>query len=175
MSAAKLLDRTLLAGGVAALVGAWAVLLQGQGAPPTPVAEALGLSAAAPAPDGALQVALLFQVADCSGSVEALGAWSQVHASRRATVTGYVLDAPESGETPEQLLRGAGLEFPLRRGERRELAALLPALGYASTPLVLVLDGEGRVRIAAPARELSPAAAFALLRPGAAAPAGRAP
>jgi hypothetical protein len=165
----KLLDRLLLAGGVAAIAGAWAVLLQGQTRPPPPVAEALSLHGGTQVQDSAVQVAVVFQLADCSGSIEELAAWSDVHAAGLAKVTGIVLDAPDTGETPEQMLRGAGLEFPLRRESRNDLAGVLPVLGYAQTPVVIVLDRDRRVRVVAPARELTPAAALAL----AGAPAGR--
>lgn len=104
-------------------------------------------------------VVLLLNPQDCASRVEALTAWNALHQSGRARVLGLVSGARPDAEVLETIRDGAGMRFPLQSIAHNRMVAALRGLNYSSTPVALVLDSRGRLRMAVPLYEESADAA----------------
>ena len=118
---------------------------------PVPPVHAL----AAPAPGDAAgserpTVAILLHPRDCADRVEALTAWNDLHRSGKARVIGLVTEGTGVSGELDRISRGAGIGFPLRYVEARHFRQVLASMSYRATPLAVLLDGAGRVRLAVP-------------------------
>ncbi|HEU4457418.1 MAG TPA: hypothetical protein VFR81_30390 [Longimicrobium sp.] len=112
--------------------------------------------------EGTPVVAILLHPRDCADRVEALRAWNRIHRSGRARVVGLVAEGTGVSGELERIGRGAGLEFPLRYVEPRDFRQVLSSLNHRSTPLALLLDGGGQLRMAIPLEAGAPRAAVDL-------------
>jgi hypothetical protein len=95
-------------------------------------------------------VVLLLNPQDCADRIEALAAWNALHESGKARVVGLVSDVAGGPDALATIRQGAGLAFPLRPIAHRRMVSALLALNYTSTPVVLVMDPQDRLRMAVP-------------------------
>jgi hypothetical protein len=112
--------------------------------PQMPSMLAAGDSSSAPA------VAVVFRLEDCSGSIERLAAWGGLSDAGTARVYGFVVDPPGDDAEVRRILDGSGIRFPVLAAQDRYFPRVLGALGFERTPVVLLFDREGRVRMAMP-------------------------
>lgn len=96
--------------------------------------------------DGPLLL-LAFQLADCPDHTALLGGWEDLQRTGQVRVVGAVVDAHSDTLRAERTLRPLGLEFPLRFDLAAPLRTLLLRLGYGRTPVGLLFDAQGRLRL----------------------------
>lgn len=113
-----------------------------------PWAEVLDL--AGPADRSVPSVTLVFRMADCALAVRDIERWNVLSQQRRVRVRGVVLDLP-AGLPLIDLARHERIAFPLRRVRLRDVLPRLRALGIPYTPVSLILDRQGSVRLVLPA------------------------
>lgn len=89
---------------------------------------------------------------DCRTYAGLVEKWNELHREGQLRVRGVVLDGPEAGGPPEA--REASARVRPRFPVHPELAApaerLMLRLGFVRTPVALLLDAEGRPRLALP-------------------------
>jgi hypothetical protein len=95
-------------------------------------------------------VVLLLNPQDCADRIEMLTAWNPLHQSGRARVVGLVSDASPDPHALENIRSGVGTRFPLQSIAHDRMVSTLRGLNYASTPVAVVLDSKGRLRMAVP-------------------------
>lgn len=96
-----------------------------------------------------------------------LTAWNPLHQSGRVRVLGLVSDVSPDADALETIRSGVGTSFPLRPIAHDRMVAALRGLNYTSSPVALVLDSRGRLRMVVPlfeqnAAELTEAAILQL-------------
>jgi hypothetical protein len=142
--------RAFIAAGYVALAATLALVVLRPAEPVTPVhslaAPTVGAAADPPPP----VVAILLHPRDCADRVEALTAWNDIHRSGQARVVGLVAEGTGVSGELDRISRGAGISFPLRYVEARHFHPVLASLNYRTTPLAVLLDGAGRVRLTVP-------------------------
>jgi hypothetical protein len=95
-------------------------------------------------------VVLLLNPQDCADRIEMLTAWNPLHQSGRVRVLGLVSDVSPDPHPLENIRSGVGTRFPLQSIDHDRMVSTLRGLNYASTPVALVLDSSGRLRMAVP-------------------------
>lgn len=110
-----------------------------------PVAAAPGLVA-----DSAATLVVVLRPSDCGSYRPLMAAWGRLHREEVVRVVGAVVDGPGSPAARDSLERRLGAPFPLRfdAGDVAETLAL--RLGYAATPVSVLLDRTGRPRTVVP-------------------------
>lgn len=141
------LNRFFLVGGYVLLAATAALLLRAARAPGHATAPPPDLTAGDTA--GPL-VAVVFRLRDCGARIEQLTAWNPADGAAATRVVGYVTDPPRDGAEVTEVLSGSGIRFPVRRSGSEYFARLLPQLGYRKTPVAVVFDAAGQVRLAVP-------------------------
>ena len=111
-------------------------------------------AAAAPAPRKPV-VGIVFRPQDCASLIGALSYWNRPQRAGEVRVVGLLRDASGNDEVVDKIINGAGLEFPIRRVDRRSVRSIRSSLGYRGGSVVVVFDGYGQVRLTAPLQELS--------------------
>ena len=142
-------NRLWLIGGYACLLATAALGFRTLRAGPagTPPAPALIIAAdtvSTPA------VAVVFRLEDCSGSIDRLAAWGALSDEGAARVYGFVVEPPGNDAEVRSILDGSGIRFPVLAAEHGYFEAVMASLGFTQTPVALVFDREGRVRMAMP-------------------------
>lgn len=135
--------------GCLALTAAWALRVR-EAPVRDPWSAMSELVPGSAAPAAAPMVLLLLHPRDCAERIEALTAWNALHDSGRARVVGLVSDGAGASDALVAIGKGAGLEFPLRPISHRRMVAALRGLNYNSTPVLVVLDPQKRLRLAVP-------------------------
>ena len=108
------------------------------------------LDPAGPADRRVPSVTLVFRVADCALALRDIERWNALHRQGAVDVRGVVLDPPR--ELPlRHLARQERIAFPILTRRTREVVPRLRALGVPHTPVSLILDRQGRVRLVLPA------------------------
>jgi hypothetical protein len=136
------MENALMGLAVAVVLGCTAAMAAARGGP-TPISALAAAPAAAPAGSYALVV---FQIADCRSGMGFLRAF-QDQALRGLPVQGLMIGSADDVAYAERRLVNDGTPMDVRAADRR-LGRVLRQLGYDRTPLVLVLDADGRVRMA---------------------------
>lgn len=90
----------------------------------------------------------VFQPGDCPNHAALLGSWTELHKARRVRALAIGLGFPSDSASLEELARSAGLDFPFRSDLAAQAERLLFGLGYRRTPVTVLLDRMGRVRLA---------------------------
>ena len=112
-----------------------------------PWAEVGGTAARLPARPAIL---FLFRASDCALALRDLERWNALNRLGGVRVRGVVLDPP-AHLSLNDLARLERIGFPLRRARPRDVLPRLQALGVAVTPVSILLDRQGRVRLVLPA------------------------
>ncbi len=112
-----------------------------------PWAEVGGSAAHLPARPSIL---FLFRSSDCALAVRDIERWNALHRQGGVRVRGVVLDPP-AGPSLNDLARLEQIGFPLSRARPRDVLPRLQALGMPLTPVSILLDRQGRVRLVVPA------------------------
>ncbi|MFQ5680232.1 MAG: TlpA family protein disulfide reductase [Gemmatimonadota bacterium] len=99
-------------------------------------------------PGGTLLFA--FQPGDCPSRRQLIRRWNALHESGELPVLGVGLHFPKEADRRERILRSAGIRFPVRFDVAGRVERLILRLGYARTPVSLLLDRNGRPRLAVP-------------------------
>jgi hypothetical protein len=108
------------------------------------------LAGGPPARGNGYRVLLVFQVRDCESPRPWLRVFDEPGIRERVAVSGVVLGGGvKEGEAAERI-EAVYRRIPLRAAGRAG-ARTLWWLGYRSTPYVIILDSDGRVRLATPA------------------------
>lgn len=101
-------------------------------------------------PDGAPKtptIVIVFQAADCAAAREDLLAWND----RDVRVHGVVVGAVPDGPRGLALVIGdAGLTFPVSPRTGGWWEGTLRSMGYERTPILMAIDGTGRLREVGP-------------------------
>lgn len=94
---------------------------------------------------------LVFQARDCPSHGALLQVVSALN--QRGAVHGVAvgLDFPKDTSAARRLAEEAGLTLPFRSDLAPAAERLILGLGFRQTPVTLLLDGDGRVRLALPA------------------------
>lgn len=92
----------------------------------------------------------LYQRADCARHAGLQRRWADLGASGLVSVVGVPLDSPPPGASRSGRTPGPRPSFPVRTDLRRSGARLARRLGFATTPVTILLDGRGRPRLALP-------------------------
>jgi hypothetical protein len=95
-------------------------------------------------------VVLLLNPQDCADRIEMLTAWNPLHQSGRVRVLGLVSDVSPNADALETIRTGVGTRFPLQPIAHDRMVAALRGLNYTSSPVALVLDSRGRLRMVIP-------------------------
>jgi hypothetical protein len=96
-------------------------------------------------------VAVVFRLEDCSGSIDRLAAWNELAERGEARVYGFVLDAAgQDAAAIRKALEGSGLRFAISPAPKGYFEQVIATDGFARTPLALVYDQAGRVRMVVP-------------------------
>jgi hypothetical protein len=95
-------------------------------------------------------VTLVFRMAECALALRDIERWNALHRQGAIDVRGVVLDPPR-GLPLNDLTRQERITFPILTGRTREVGPRLRALGVANTPVSLILDRQGSVRLVLPA------------------------
>jgi hypothetical protein len=90
-------------------------------------------------------VLLVFQPDDCEGNLQFTEYWNDLQARPGIEVRGQLIGAPASSRSRTELVRRAGIDFPVLFHTSRRLPAIAADAGHRSTPLALVVDANGRV------------------------------
>lgn len=98
------------------------------------------------AQDTTPRILLAFRLADCGTRISALRAWNGAKEAG-LDVRGVVLEVSEHNDTLARLLDGAGLEFPVAADREHRVAQALSAAGFHKTPVAIVIDPHGRMRL----------------------------
>lgn len=111
------------------------------------------LHAVLPAPESTtpFRAYIFFQPMDCSGNLEFLRVFARPKFRSSIAVTGMLSPGTAADQKAEAIRRFGDLTGSRAvLSSSREVAAALVALGYRTTPFVVVLDGQGHVRLATP-------------------------
>jgi hypothetical protein len=98
--------------------------------------------------DAVPALVIAFQRADCGSSTLSLAAWNDFAAQGIVPVAGLLVGA-ETQSAADSIAAEFDLRFPLSPDRRRRGERFLAGLGYQATPVVVALDGQGRMRYAA--------------------------
>lgn len=141
--------RTLLVGGLYVAGAMTLGVLVGRDSAPVSTLYEFAVPELSAAPQGS--VTLVMQPADCVNNTRSLEWWSEVGAEGLVFVSGIIVtdDVAES----QAALRNARLRFPTSTVDHGGIGRHVRALGYHTTPLVILSDPLGRVRAAAPMSE----------------------
>lgn len=112
-----------------------------------PWAEVGGSAAHLPARPSIL---FLFRSSDCALALRDIERWNALNRQGGVRVRGVVLDPP-AGLSLNDLARLERIRFPLRRARPQDVLSRLHALGMPLTPVSILLDRQGRVRLVLPA------------------------
>lgn len=115
-----------------------------------PRPKALGLVLPVPEVETAFRAYVFFQPIDCSGNLEFMRVFARPKFRSSIGVTGMLSPSIAEDERVDAKRRFRDLTgSPAVLSSSREVAAALVALGYRTTPFVVVLDEHGQVRLAA--------------------------
>ncbi|HET9293855.1 MAG TPA: hypothetical protein VFO06_06135 [Gemmatimonadales bacterium] len=95
-------------------------------------------------------ILFLFRVSDCALALRDIERWNALNQQGGVRVRGVVLDPP-AGLSLDDVARLERIGFPLRHARPRDVLPRLQALGVPRTPVSLLLDRQGRVRLVLPA------------------------
>jgi hypothetical protein len=95
-------------------------------------------------------ILFLFRASDCALALRDIERWNVLQDAGVINVRGVVLDPPRRLPL-DDLARLERIAFPIREARQRDLLPRLHALGVRHTPISLVLDRQGRVRLVLPA------------------------
>ncbi len=94
---------------------------------------------------------LVFQAGDCPSHGWLLDAWTALHDRSAVRALAVGLGFPRDTSAARRLAEEAGLRLPFRPDLARSAERLMLGLGFRRTPVTLLLDPAGRVRLALPA------------------------
>lgn len=95
----------------------------------------------------------VFQAADCPSYGPLMEAWTSLERRGLVRAVAVGLDFPEDTAAARALARNAGLGVSFRPDLARPAERLILGLGFRRTPVTLLLDRRGRVRLALPPPE----------------------
>jgi hypothetical protein len=95
-------------------------------------------------------VAVVFRLEDCSGSIDRLAAWGAVRDAGDARVYGFVVQPPGDDAQVRRTLDGSGIRYPVLAAPDAYFQRVIGWMGFTRTPVALVFDRDGRVRMALP-------------------------
>jgi hypothetical protein len=95
-------------------------------------------------------ILFLFRASDCALALRDIERWNVLQNPGVIDVQGVVLDPPRRLPL-DRLARLERIAFPIRDARRRDILPRLHALGVRHTPVSLVLDRQGGVRLVLPA------------------------
>lgn len=93
---------------------------------------------------------LAFQQGDCGTYARGLASWNEVARSGEARVTAVGIRFPDEPLVRTEVVGALALEYPVRFDLARTGERLLLRLGYRRTPVAMLLDRSGRVRLSFP-------------------------
>jgi hypothetical protein len=106
-----------------------------------------GRAAAGPAPT----LYFVFQPRDCADALAVIQLWNRLHRSGKARVHGIMLEPPRDATAREDVIAGAGIEFPVTpAGRGSAVFGSMADLGFSQTPIAIFADPSGRVRLTIP-------------------------
>ena len=105
--------------------------------------------------DGGPAVVVVFSAQDCGTLVESLRFWNESHNNDRVNVTGWVYGRRTTAASLDKVVRGAGLQFPVKIVEDGSLHGIRRTLGYKTGSFVVALNSTGHVRLALPLSSLA--------------------
>jgi hypothetical protein len=91
---------------------------------------------------------VVFRAEDCDGRIDFMHAFARPHWRLSFSTGAVVIGGPAEAKSAAQLLRARGLSMPVSAVRSRAHPGSF--LGYTSTPYLLVLDRQNRLRIAVP-------------------------
>ena len=110
-----------------------------------PAAPSIPALLAQPAPAKGYRVAVLFQIADCRSGMTFLRVFQEPDL-RGLPVQGWMLGSAEDVDYARRRLARDGAPMPVGLADRR-VGLTVRQLGYDRTPVLVVLDVAGRVRL----------------------------
>ncbi len=119
---------------------------------PRPLGPVLGSAHPAPADHNAFRAYVVLQSEDCDSNLEFLRVFSRPKFRSRISVVGVVTGTDSPGETATAAQLMAAQHSSIEVIEiTREIARALTPLGFETTPFLVLLDPQGKVRLATPA------------------------
>lgn len=103
-------------------------------------------AAAGPGPS----LLFVFQPEDCPSYRGLVERWNTVHEKGEVGVVGVALGFPEDPDGREAAIARSGVRFPVRVDLAAAAERRILRLGFDRTPVSLLLDAEGRPRLAFP-------------------------
>lgn len=94
-------------------------------------------------------VAVVLQLADCPELLGQLAELSDHHTKGELNVTGFVVDAVDDSQIAGAL-GPTSISFPLRPAQELSIVRAVRDIGYRNTPMILIFDEMGRLRLASP-------------------------
>jgi hypothetical protein len=95
-------------------------------------------------------ILFLFRASDCALALRDIERWNGLHRQGIIDVRGVVLDPPRT-LLLDDLARLERIAFPIRGARPADVLPRLRALGVPNTPVSLILDRQGSVRLVLPA------------------------
>jgi len=89
---------------------------------------------------------VVFQPRDCDGRIDFMHVFARPRWRTAFTTSALVIGGPAEAQAAAQALRARGLPIPVSAVGSRSHPGML--LGYASTPYLLVMDNQDRLRMA---------------------------
>lgn len=94
-------------------------------------------------------ITLVFRMTDCALALRDIERWNALYRQGTVDVRGVVLDPPRKLSL-RHLARRERIAFPILPGRMREVVPRLRALGVPQTPVSLIIDRQGSVRLVLP-------------------------
>jgi hypothetical protein len=110
---------------------------------------ALRVPAARATASSLFHAVVVFQPQDCDGRIDFMHAFARPRWRTAFSTSALVIGGPAEAKAAAQGLRARGLPIPVSAVRSEARPGML--LGYASTPYLLVMDHQDRLRMALPA------------------------
>ena len=111
-----------------------------------------------PSVTGKLMITYLFHPGDCPDASEVIDALDSLSAAGHR-VSGLMVTSRSDGRDISDVTRAYRILFPVRPVAPRDAGLVLGALRYTRTPIAIVRDSSGAIRMLVPGRAAAPTAA----------------